>query len=104
MTLTAVSALSAWIFGALPSTLSLSSAGAILAAVLVIAIGASTPRAGRAEFAFRAFCVGLVVAGIASSVIGLVQVFAPHLADGNWIAPATGGNTANGNPRPAHQP
>ena len=99
MTLTAISALSAWVFGAVPSTLSLSAVGAILAAVLVIAIAASTQRAGLAEFAFRAFCIGLVVAGVASALIGLVQVFAPHLADGNWIAPATGGSRATGNLR-----
>ena len=99
MTLTAVSALSASVFGAVPSTLSLSAVGTILAAVLVIAIAASTQRAGLADFAFRAFCIGLVVAGIASALIGLVQVFAPHLPDGNWIAPAPIGGRATGNLR-----
>ena len=50
MTLTALSALAASVFGAVPSTLSLSAVGTILPAVLVIAIAASAQRAGLAEF------------------------------------------------------
>jgi len=99
MTLTAISALAASVFGAVPSTLSLSAVGTILPAVLVIAIAASTQRAGLANFAFRAFCIGLVVAGIASALIGLVQVFAPHSPDGNWVALAALAGRATGNLR-----
>ena len=39
------------------------------------------------------------MAGIASSAIGLVQVFAPHLADGDWIALASPPGRATGNLR-----
>jgi O-antigen ligase len=99
MTLTAISALSASVFGAVPSTLSLSAVGTILPAVLVVAIAASTQRAGLADLAFRAFCIGLVVAGIASALIGLVQVFAPHSPDGNWVALAALAGRATGNLR-----
>jgi hypothetical protein len=63
--------------------------GTLLAAVLVLAVGACVARAGLGISAFRAFCIGLVVAGVASSAIGLIQVLAPHLADGDWIAQAT---------------
>ncbi len=97
--LTAISALSASIFGAVPWTLSLSAAGTILPAVLAVAMAESTQRAGAGEFAFRAFCIGLVVAGIASTLIGLVQVFAPHAPDGEWIALASIPGRATGNLR-----
>ncbi len=99
MTLIAISALAASIFDAVPSTLSLSSTGTILTAVLVVAIAASAQRAGLGEFAFRAFCIGLVVAGIASALIGLLQVFAPRAADGDWIAIASIAGRATGNLR-----
>jgi len=102
LALTALSALSASVFGAVPSTLSLSAAGTILPAVLVVAIAASAQRAGVAEAAFRAFCIGLVVAGIASTLIGLVQMFAPHLADGNWIATALPGRASGNLRQPNH--
>ena len=103
MTLTALSALAASVFGAVPSTLSLSAVGTILPAVLVIAIAASAQRAGFAGFAFRAFCIGLVVAGTASALIGIVQVFAPHFPDGNWIAlPAIVGRATGNLRQPNH--
>lgn len=48
--------------------------------------------------AFAAVALALVVAGLASAVIGIVQVFAPAAADGTWIAvPAPG--RASGNVR-----
>ena len=80
-------------------TLSLSEAGTILSAILVVAIAASLSRAGRAEPAFRAFCMALFIAGVASSLIGLVQVFAPTWPDGNWVAPSSLVARATGNLR-----
>ena len=82
-----------------PWSLSLSEAGTILSALLVVAVAASLARAGLAEPSFRAFCVALVVAGIASSVIGLVQVFAPTLPDGDWVALSAIPGRATGNLR-----
>lgn len=99
MALILASALSASLFASVPWSLSLSSAGAILAAVLVIAMAASAQRAGLGGVAFHAFCIGLVVAGIASTLIGAVQVFAPQLADGDWIALASIAGRATGNLR-----
>ena len=82
-----------------PWPLSLSAVGTMLAAVLVIAAAAAAARAGLARKAFTAFCIALVVAGIASSAIGLIQVFAPALPDGDWIAPASIVGRATGNLR-----
>ena len=76
-------ALGASVFAGAPWSLSLSSAGTLLAAFLVMAVGACVARAGLGISVFRAFCIGLVVAGVASSAIGLIQVMAPQLADGD---------------------
>ena len=70
----------------LPWSLSLSSAALIGAAALAAQTAASVSRGGSALPAFRAFCIGMVVAGVLSSVVGIVQVFIPALADGNLIA------------------
>ena len=92
-------AFAASVFAAVPWPLSLSSAGTMLAAVLAVAIAASIQRAGLGERAFQACCIALTVAGIASSVIGLMQVFAPNLPDGEWIAVAAIAGRATGNLR-----
>ena len=99
MGLVFVLALAASLFAGVPWSLSLSSAGTILSAIFVIAVGASAARAGMAERVFRAFCIGLVVAGVASSVVGLIQVFAPTLPDGDWIAISAIPGRATGNLR-----
>jgi O-antigen ligase len=94
-----LAALAASPLAAVPWSLSLSSAGTILSAILVIAVGSTATRAGTAERAFRAFCIGLVLAGAASSVVGLVQVFAPTLPDGDWVALSAIPGRATGNLR-----
>ena len=99
LALLVLAALGASVFAGAPWSLSLSSAGTLLAAMLVLAVGACVARAGLGSSAFRAFCIGLVVAGIASSAIGLIQVLAPHLADGDWIAHASLPGRATGNVR-----
>ena len=53
------------------------------AAVLV---GASAQSAGHGVTAFRALRIGMVVAGIAGSLIGIVQVSAPQWPDGDLVA------------------
>ncbi|CAN5921267.1 hypothetical protein BH11PSE8_BH11PSE8_35620 [soil metagenome] len=83
----------------LPWSLSLSSAGMIMAAVLAVLAGATAERAGVGIAAFEAFCIGMVVAGVASSAIGIVQVFFPSLADGTWIAASVFEGRAVGNLR-----
>jgi O-antigen ligase len=84
---------------ALPSSLALSNAGMILAAILVVQMMAATQRAGHGSVALRTLCVALVVASAASGVIGFVQVFAPSLADGIVIAKSGFPGRAVGNMR-----
>jgi O-antigen ligase len=92
-------ALASSLWAAAPWSLSLSSAGTIASALLAVMIGAFAARIGLGGRVFRAFCIALVVAGIASSAIGLVQVFAPNLPDGDWVALSAIPGRATGNLR-----
>lgn len=73
------------VWRALPLSLGLSATAIIGAglAVLLLAQGLSGSVRQRAA---EALCWGLLIAGLASVAISLVQVFAPDWADGNWIA------------------
>ena len=82
-----------------PWALSLSGAGLIGAAAVTALVGAAMQRVGLGALAFRAFCIGLVVASVASAVVGLVQVYAPEWADGNWVARSAVPGRAVGNLR-----
>ena len=75
-----------WGPGALPSTLALSALGLLLAAGIVAAGGAGTAARADAHDLFAAFCWAWLVAGGFNVAIALVQVFAPALPDGEWIA------------------
>jgi hypothetical protein len=92
-------ALAASLWAAVPWSLSLSSGGTIASALLAVVVGSGAARIGVGGRAFRAFCIALVVAGIASSAIGLVQVFAPNLPDGDWVALSAIPGRATGNLR-----
>ena len=81
-----LAALAAPFWAALPWSLAWSNIGTILAAALVAIVAGALAEAGGGAGGFRAFCIGLVVAGIASAAIGVVQVYAPQWTDGNWIA------------------
>ena len=70
----------------LPWSLALSGAGLIAAAMLAAQVAAALRVAGHSHAAFRALCIGMVVAGVASSLVGIVQVYLPAWADGDWIA------------------
>jgi len=89
---------SSW-WGVLPSPLSLSMVASIAAAMLAALVGAATVQSGRGDTAFRAVCVALLVAGILSVAIGVIQVFLPELADGVWIAGSAAEGRASGNLR-----
>jgi len=97
--LLALAALVAPLWTGLPSTLSLSAVGMVGAAVLAAVIAVGVQRAGQGVEAFAAFCHALLAAGLASAAIGLVQVYFPEFADGNWIAVSTLGDRAVGNLR-----
>ena len=99
LALTALAALASPAWTNLPSSLSLSAAGMIGAAALAAATGHTLARDGLGTAAFRAMCIGLLVAGLASSLIGVAQVYAPQLCDGDWLAASSITGIAVGNLR-----
>ena len=103
-------ALVSWGAGALPASLSLSAVGSLLAAMVMLAGGAGARArspadgvsGGRSNIAvdlFAAFCWGWLIAGLLNVFVGAVQVFAPNLADGDWIAASGYAGRAVGNLR-----
>jgi len=94
-----LAALASPLWAHLPWSLSLSGAALIAAAMLAAQVGATAQWEGMGAPVFRALCIGLVVAGVASSVVGIVQVFAPDWPDGEWIARTYVAGRAVGNMR-----
>ena len=92
-------AIGASTLAALPWALARSNAGMILAGGLVSLVAAVVQREGLGQHAFRAFCIGAVVASVAGSLIALIQVYVPAIADGNWIAKSGIEGRAVGNMR-----
>lgn len=97
--LLAAAVLASPLWTGMPSTLSLSSAGLIMAAALVMLNAALVQRKGLGRAGFEAFCIALVLAGGVSTVIGVVQVFAPEWTGGHWIAQSAAEGRAVGNLR-----
>ncbi len=75
-----------WGPGALPSGLALSAIGLLFAAALLLLSGAAVRASAQAVPVFALFCTGWVVAGVLNAAIGALQVFAPDVPDGQWIA------------------
>jgi O-antigen ligase len=94
-----LASLAAPLWASLPWPLALSSAGMIIAAALATWSAATLQHAGSGWVTFRTFCLALLIAAIASAVIGLIQVFVPQLADGDWIARTSLAGRAVGNMR-----
>ena len=94
-----LAALAAPLWTGLPWSLALSGAGMIAAAALTAQVAAGLQRAGLGRPAFRAFCIGMVVAALASSLIALLQVFAPDWGNVDWIAHSSIAGRAVGNMR-----
>ncbi len=88
-----------WVGHGLPSSMTWSAVGLLAAAALVAVVGAATMTSGHGVAAFRALCMALVVAGVFSVAVGVVQVFAPEWADGQWIASTALEGRASGNLR-----
>lgn len=82
----------------LPLSLALG-ATAILGAGLAVLLLAQSLSGAAREQAAEALCWGLLVTGLASVGIGVVQVFAPHWPDGTWIARSGIAGRAVGNLR-----
>lgn len=75
-----------WGPGALPASLALSVLGTLFAAAVLVAAGAGARARPDAEALFIAFAWAWVACGTLNIAIALVQVFAPSLPDGTWIA------------------
>jgi len=82
----AMAALWSWGPGALPASLGISAVATLAAAAVVVASGAHARAHADAVELFLLLCVGFAVAGVVNLGIGVVQVFAPGLPDGDWIA------------------
>ena len=88
-----------WGLGNLPLSLALSALGPLLGAALLVVCGASASRGEVGPAAFSALAIGLLIAGLAGSAVGLVQVFAPDWTDSKWIASSNVAGLATGNVR-----
>lgn len=88
-----------WWRHGLPASITLSAVGLVAAAGLVARVGAVVMASGRGRDAFFALCMALALAGALSVVVGMVQVFAPAWADGQWIAGTALEGRASGNLR-----
>ncbi|MBK9136822.1 MAG: O-antigen ligase C-terminal domain-containing protein [Betaproteobacteria bacterium] len=97
--LVALGVLWSWGPGALPSGLALSALGMLLAAVVMAAAGTAARQQPAATALFVAFSAAWVIAGVLNVLVGVVQVFAPALADGQWIASSNLPGRAVGNLR-----
>jgi hypothetical protein len=86
LALLAACAAGSWGAGGLPASLALSALGLLAAAAVVAAAGAGARARPDAEDAFAAFCWALAVTGALNVAIAAVQVFAPGLPDGDWVA------------------
>jgi O-antigen ligase len=100
LALMAAGVLGSWTLGALPSSLALSSLGLIAAAIVMAFAGAAArSSAADASALFTAFATGWVIAGLLNLLVAFIQVFAPALADGNFIATTNLPGRAVGNLR-----
>lgn len=97
-TLLAVATAVSYLFERLPATLALSTLALLAAAALALLGGACMSRDARG-LTFQAVCVATVFAGVLSVALALIQVFAPHWADGDWIARSSTPGRAGGNLR-----
>jgi hypothetical protein len=84
--LVGIGVLWSWGPGALPSTFAWSALGLLAAAATLVAAGAAARREEDAETIFSAFATGWVITGLFNFAIACIQVFAPDVADGNWIS------------------
>jgi O-antigen ligase len=75
-----------WGPGLLPASLALSALALLGATLSLVSGGASTRGARTHDSVLVAFCAGWVVAGALNVGLSVIQVFAPGLPDGDWIA------------------
>lgn len=87
-----------WKTGA-PWSMSLAPTGVLMSAVLTFLGSAAAVRRALGYEGFLAVCVALLLAGVTTSLIGLLQVFQPAFLDGWWVALSTLPGRASGNLR-----
>jgi len=75
-----------WGWRGLPQSLALSALALLAACALLVAAGLSASQRADRETMFAIFCWAWVAAGLLNLAVAGVQVFAPALADGHWIA------------------
>lgn len=100
--LLAVATVGSSLFERLPASLALSALGLLAAAALALLVGGATSRDEAGRMTFQAVCAALLLAGLISVALALIQVFAPDLADGDWIARSSTPGRAGGNLRQAN--
>ena len=88
-----------WLARGLPASLALSAIFTLAAAALLLVAGQGAARQIDGERLFAAFAWGWLIAGLLNVVVALIQVFAPSLPDGGWIAASTIVGRAVGNLR-----
>ena len=86
LALLAGAALWSWGPGSLPSSLATSALATLFAAAVVLAGGAGARARPDGVTVFTAFAWAWVAAGVFNIAIALVQVFAPGVPDGEWLA------------------
>jgi O-antigen ligase len=82
----AVAVLWSWGPGALPASLALSALVLLAAAALVMCGAAGARRRFDATGLFAAWCVALLITALVNAAVAAVQVFAPDVPDGKWLA------------------
>ena len=84
----AVAVVGSWMLGSLPTSLALPPLGLLLLACVVASLGARVAQTAGTEGleTFAPFAIAMVIAGVASSLISIVQVYWPDLPDGQVIA------------------
>ncbi|MEP6501972.1 MAG: Wzy polymerase domain-containing protein [Betaproteobacteria bacterium] len=88
LALLAIAVVASWTLGSLPTSLALPPLGLLIVGCVVAALGARVAQGGGKEGleAFAPFAIGAVAVGVLSSLIAIIQVYIPSLADGVLIA------------------
>ncbi len=83
-----IAVLGSWTLGSLPTSLALPPLLLLVTAIFVAALGARVAQGGDQDGlqAFAPFAFGVVGIGLLSGIISVIQVYAPTLADGAFIA------------------
>ncbi len=85
----AIEAMGSVLWGHLPLGLGLMGAGMSVAAMVVMQAGWVCGLSERRNALLDTFFTALMTAGLTGMAVGLIQVFAPHWADGMWVAATT---------------